>query len=126
MTFSGSTVAKSVNGLRIKAKSGTTGTISGITYKDITLDTISKYGILIEQNYDGGDLDGKTTTGVPITDLTMDSISGSSAVDSDGTNIAIACGKGSCSGWSWSGVEVTGGSDYKKCTNLPKGATCST
>lgn len=126
VTFSGSTVEKSVNGIRVKAKSGTTGTIKGVTYKDITLKEISKYGILIEQNYDGGDLDGKTTTGLPITDLTISGISGSDAVESSGYNIAIACGDGSCSDWTWSDVTVTGGKDYGKCTNVPSVASCTT
>ncbi|KAK7744505.1 hypothetical protein SLS53_003389 [Cytospora paraplurivora] len=126
ITFSGSTVEKSVNGIRIKGKSGETGTIKGVTYKDITLKEISKYGILIEQNYDGGDLDGTTTTGVPITDLTISGISGTDAVDSDGYNIAIACGDGSCSDWTWTDVDVTGGKDYGSCTNVPSVASCST
>lgn len=125
VTFSSSTVENSVNGIRIKAKSDETGTISGVTYKDITLKSISDYGILIEQNYDGGDLDGETTTGIPITDLTISGISGSGAVDSDGYNIVIACGNGSCSGWTWSDVSVSGGDDYSDCTNIPSGATCS-
>lgn len=29
-----------------------------------------RYGILIEQNYNGGDLKGTATSGIPITDLT--------------------------------------------------------
>lgn len=123
VTFSGSTVKNSVNGLRVKAKSGETGTIKGVTYKDITLDSISKYGILIEQNYDGGDLDGDTTTGIPITDLTMDGVTGS--VESSGYNVVIACGDGSCSDWTWDSVDVTGGKSYaSKCTNIPSGASC--
>lgn len=53
-------------GIRIKAIEGDTGTISGVLYDDITLSSISKYGILIEQNYDGGDLDGGTaSSGIP-------------------------------------------------------------
>ncbi|KUI72794.1 hypothetical protein VM1G_08430 [Cytospora mali] len=124
VTFSGSTVQSSVNGVRIKAKSGETGSISGITYKDITLKDISKYGILIEQNYDGGDLDGKITTGIPITGVTMSGITGTGAVDSDGYNVAIACGSGSCSNWTWSGVSVTGGKTYS-CSNVPSSASCS-
>lgn len=54
--------------------------------------SISKYGILIEQNYDGGDLDGTTTTGIPITDLVIKNIVGGDAVASSGYNIVIACG----------------------------------
>lgn len=115
-----------VSGIRIKATSGDTGTIKGVTYSGITLQSISKYGIIIEQNYDGGDLDGTTTTGIPITNLTVKNISGAGAVASSGYNVVITCGSGSCSSWTWSGVDVTGGKDYGSCTNVPSVASCST
>ncbi|KAK9772170.1 putative Endopolygalacturonase [Seiridium cardinale] len=126
VTFSNSEVKNSVNGIRIKATSGDTGTITGVTYSGITLQTISKYGILIEQNYDGGDLDGTATSGIPITDLVIEDIAGSGAVDSDGYNIVIVCGSGACSDWTWSDVVVTGGDDYGSCSNVPSVASCST
>ncbi|KAL2837557.1 glycoside hydrolase [Aspergillus pseudoustus] len=126
VTFKDSTVTKSDNGIRIKASSGDTGEIKGVTYSGITLSSINKYGILIEQNYDGGDLHGDPTDGIPITDLTIENISGSGAVASDGTNIAIVCASGACSDWTWSEVDVTGGEDYDSCENVPSVASCST
>ncbi|KAL4971585.1 Endopolygalacturonase [Aspergillus desertorum] len=126
VTFKDSTVSDSVNGIRIKAKSGETGEIKGVTYSGITLESISKYGILIEQNYDGGDLDGEVTSGIPITDLTVENIYGSGAVDSDEYNIVIVCGDDACSDWTWSNVEVSGGKDYGSCENVPSVASCST
>jgi polygalacturonase len=130
-------------GIRIKASAGDTGTIKGVTYSGITLSSISKcvpissmlgmrsnpavrYGILIEQNYDGGDLKGSPTSGIPITDLTVENISGASAVSSSGYNIAIVCGSGACSNWTWESVDVTGGKDYGSCQNVPSVASCST
>lgn len=96
-----------------------------MTYSEITLTDISKYGILIEQNYDGGDLDGGTpTSGVPITDLVIENISGSDAVASTGYNVVIECGSTGCSDWTWSDVTVTGGETYS-CLNVPSGASCS-
>ncbi|KAI0908750.1 putative extracellular polygalacturonase [Ustulina deusta] len=124
VTFKDSTVTKSVNGIRIKAVAGETGTIKGVTYSGITLSEISKYGILIEQNYDGGDLHGDPTSGVPITDLTVSSIKGSGSVDSDGYNVVIVCGSGACSGWTWSSVSVSGGDAYGSCKNVPSVASC--
>ncbi|KAH8156187.1 hypothetical protein CIB48_g12059, partial [Xylaria polymorpha] len=124
VTFKDSTVTKSVNGIRVKANAGTTGTIKGVTYSGITLSSISKYGILIEQNYDGGDLHGDPTTGVPITDFTVENISGSGSVASGGYNVVVVCGSGACSDWTWSGVDVTGGKDYGSCQNVPSVATC--
>jgi polygalacturonase len=92
-----STVKASQNGVRIKTVYDATGTVSGVTYKDITLSGITKYGVVIEQDYENGSPTGTPTTGVPITDLTLDGITGT--VSSSGTNIYILCGKGSCSDW---------------------------
>lgn len=124
VSFKSSSISNSMNGVRVKARSGDTGSIKSVTYSDITLDGITDYGILIEQNYDGGDLKGDPTTGIPITDLTISGVSGT--VDSDGTNIAIVCGSGSCSDWTWSDVSISGGEDYDSCENVPDEATCST
>ncbi|KAL1835301.1 hypothetical protein VTK73DRAFT_5798 [Phialemonium thermophilum] len=118
------TVKNSANGIRIKATQGETGTITGVTYKQITLQAISKYGILIEQNYKGGDLKGSPTSGIPITHLTVQNIAGSGAVSSSGYNVVIACGSGACSDWTWSGVDVTGGKTYGSCSNVPSVASC--
>ncbi|KAK6079459.1 Polygalacturonase 2 [Seiridium cupressi] len=126
VTFETSTVTKSVNGIRIKTISGDTGTVTDVTYDDITLSSISKYGILIEQNYDGGDLDGTATTGVPITDLTIKNIGGTGAVSSSGYDVVVVCGSSSsCSSWTWSNVTVTGGKTYGSCQNVPSVTKCS-
>ncbi|KAI0399144.1 glycoside hydrolase family 28 protein [Xylaria palmicola] len=124
VTFKDSTVTKSTNGIRIKGNAGTTGTIKGVTYSGITLSKITKYGILIEQNYDGGDLHGDPTSGVPITDLTVKGISGSGAIASSAYNVVVVCGSGACSNWTWSGVKVSGGKNYGSCQNVPSVATC--
>lgn len=84
-----------------------------------------RYGILIEQNYDGGDLKGTATSGVPITDLTIENISGVDAVSSSGYDVVIVCGSSACSDWTWSDVDVTGGTTYSGCTNVPSGISCS-
>ncbi|KAL4958919.1 glycoside hydrolase family 28 protein [Aspergillus stella-maris] len=122
VTFEDSTVSNSDNGIRIKAKSGESGEIKGVTYSGITLDSINKYGILIEQNYDGGDLHGDPTSDLPITDLTVSNVSGS--VSSDGHNIAIVCGSSGCSDWTWDSVDVSGGKTYDECENVPSVASC--
>ncbi|KAJ0117308.1 hypothetical protein N8I77_006681 [Diaporthe amygdali] len=126
VTFYNNEVKNSVNGIRVKATEGDTGTIKGVTYQKITLSSISKYGILIEQNYDGGDLDGGTpTSGIPITGLTLNTISGSGAVSSSGYDVVVVCGSGACTGWTWESVTVTGGKKYSSCTNVPSGVACS-
>ncbi|KAF5003512.1 hypothetical protein FDECE_9935 [Fusarium decemcellulare] len=126
VTFENSEVSNSVQAIRVKTVKGATGSVTGVTYSGITMSNISKYGILIEQNYDGGDLHGDPTSDLPITDLTIKDITGSGAVDSKGTNIAIVCGSSGCSDWTWSNVKVTGGKDYDSCQNVPSVASCST
>lgn len=124
VTFSKSTVKNSDNGIRIKAKKNTTGKISDITYEDITLDNIAKYGVLIEQNYDGGDLHGDPTSDLPITDVTVNGLHGDGAVASKGHNLAIVCGSSGCSDWTWTDVKVSGGKTYDSCQNVPSVASC--
>ncbi|PVH80831.1 glycoside hydrolase family 28 protein [Cadophora sp. DSE1049] len=114
-----STIKNSDNGVRIKTVSGATGSVSGVTYKNIVLSNIAKYGIVIEQDYENGSPTGTPTTGVPITGLTVSGITGS--VASGATRVYILCGKGSCSNWTWSGVTFTGGKTSTKCSNIPSG-----
>ncbi|GMF66762.1 unnamed protein product [Aspergillus oryzae] len=117
-----STVVDSDNGIRIKTISGATGSVSGVTYENITLKNIKKNGIVIEQDYKNGGPTGKPTTGVPITDLTVNGVTGS--VASKATPVYILCGKGSCSDWTWKGVSISGGKKSDKCQNIPSGASC--
>lgn len=116
-------ISNSDNGVRIKTISGATGTVKNVTYKSITLSNIAKYGVVIEQDYENGSPTGTPTTGVPITDLTLSSVTGS--VASSATDVYILCGKGSCSSWKWSGVSVTGGKKSTKCSNIPSGSGAS-
>lgn len=93
--------------------------------KKTKLTSAYRYGIIIEQNYDGGDLVGSATSGIPIRNLVIENIAGSGAVESSGYNIVITCGSGACSDWTWSDVTVTGGKTYADCTNVPSGISCS-
>ncbi|KAF2114335.1 endopolygalacturonase [Lophiotrema nucula] len=117
-----STIKNSQNGVRIKTVYDATGSVSNVTYKDITLSGITKYGIVIEQDYENGSPTGTPTTGVPITDLTVSGVTGS--VSSSATDVYILCGKGSCSDWTWTGNKVTGGKTSTSCSNIPSGASC--
>lgn len=120
--ISGSTIVDSDNGVRIKTVSGATGSVSGVSYSDITLKNIKKYGIVIQQDYENGSPTGKPTTGVPITDLTIKNVKGT--VASSGTDVYILCGRSSCSNWTWTGNSVTGGKKSTSCSNVPSGASC--
>ena len=101
-------------GVRIKTIYGDTGSVSEVTYQEITLSEITEYGIIVEQNYD--DTSEAATTGVPITDFVLDGVQGT--VESTGTDIYIVCGSGSCSDWTWTDVSVSGGKTSSSFTNV--------
>ncbi|KAL6412493.1 putative extracellular polygalacturonase [Ilyonectria robusta] len=118
VTFESSTVTNSDNGIRIKTKSGETGSVSDVTYKDIELSSIANYGIIVDQAYDGDE----ATNGITISGFTLDGIAGT--VDSDADYaIYINCGSDSCTDWTWTDVSVTGADD--SCSNQPSSITCS-
>lgn len=124
VSFKSSTIDGATQGIRVKTMKGESGLVDQVTYSDITLKNIEKYGILIEQNYDGGDLHGDPTSDLPITNLVISDIHGKNAVSSSGKNIAIVCGTTGCSDWTWKNVEVTGGKTYSDCQNVPSVASC--
>ncbi|KAF4441838.1 endopolygalacturonase [Fusarium austroafricanum] len=115
-----SVISNSDNGVRIKAVSGATGSISDVKYDSITLSNIAKYGIVIEQDYENGSPTGIPTAGVPITDVTINKVTGS--VKSSGTNVYILCAN--CKNWTWTNNKVTGGKKSDKCQGVPSGASC--
>lgn len=110
-------------GVRIKTVYDATGSVKDVTYKNIKLSNISKYGIVIEQDYENGNPTGDPSTGVPITDLAVESITGT--VASGATDVYILCGSSaSCSGWTWAGVDISGGKKATNCKSVPNGASC--
>lgn len=121
--FESSSVTNSQNGVRIKTVYDATGSVTGVTYKDITLSGITKYGIVIEQDYENGSPTGTPTNGVTISDLTIDGVTGT--VESSAYDIYILCGSGSCTDWTWEDVDVTGGKTDSSCENVPSGASCT-
>lgn len=117
-----STVSNSANGVRIKTIVDETGSVSDVTYSNIELSGISDYGIVIEQDYKNGGPTGEPSNGIPITDVTIDGVTGS--VDDDAVPVYILCGSGSCSDWTFTGVDISGGEASDECKNVPSGASC--
>lgn len=122
MRILNSSIANSQNGVRIKTVYGATGSVSDVKYEGITLSGITKYGVVIEQDYENGSPTGKPTAGVPITDVTLSGVTGT--VSSKATDVYILCAKGACSNWKWSNVSVKGGKTSSKCSNVPSPAKC--
>nr|ABP88778.1 polygalacturonase 2 [Botrytis cinerea] len=117
--FLSSTVQKSTNGVRVKTVSNTKGSVSGVTFQDITLIGIPGVGIDVQQDYQNGSPTGTPTADVPITGLTMNNVHGTVT---GGQNTYILCAN--CSGWTWNKVAVTGGTVKKACAGVPTGASC--
>ncbi|OJJ46023.1 hypothetical protein ASPZODRAFT_16619 [Penicilliopsis zonata CBS 506.65] len=123
VTFIDSTVTDSENGVRIKTVYDATGTVEDITYSNIKLSGISDYGLVIEQDYENGDPTGTPSNGVTISGVTLTEITGS--VDDDAVEIYILCGDGSCSDWTVSDVDITGGKTSDACENVPSTISCT-
>ncbi|TGO38492.1 hypothetical protein BHYA_0073g00010 [Botrytis hyacinthi] len=116
VTFSDSTITNSQNGCRIKSNSDTTGTIENVTYSNIKMSNISKYGIDVQQDYLNGGPTGKPTNGVTISGITFSSVTGT-ATD-DAYNYYILCGSDSCSDFTFTDVAISGGGKTSTC-NYP-------
>ncbi|KAL4929499.1 glycoside hydrolase family 28 protein [Aspergillus undulatus] len=122
VTISNSQVVDSQNGIRIKTVYGKTGSVSGVTYDNISLSGITKYGVVVQQDYKNGSPTGKPTNGIKVDDITFKKVTGS--VEKKATDVYLLCGSGSCENWTWEGVKVSGGKKSDKCKNVPKGASC--
>jgi polygalacturonase len=116
VTFSNSQISNSQNGCRIKTNSGTTGTVSDIVYENIVLSGITIYGIDVQQDYLNGGPTGDPTNGVIISGLKFSNITGTAT--SAGMDYYILCGSGSCSDFTYSDIDITGGGVASSC-NYP-------
>jgi polygalacturonase len=111
-----------MTGIRIKTEYGATGAVTGVAYSNIALHNIAQYGIVVEQDYKNSGSTGIPTNGVPVTDLTIHNVAGS--ILSTANPVYILCGEGSCEGWAWKNVSITGGKGSTKCQSVPSGISC--
>jgi polygalacturonase len=77
---------------------------------------ISDYGIDIQQDYLNGGPTGDPTNGVTISDVTFTDVTGT--CNDDAYNYYILCGSGSCSGFTFTDVSISGGGEASSC-NYP-------
>lgn len=115
-SFTDSIVTNSENGARIKSNYNTTGFISNITYSNIALSDISKYGIDVQQDYLNGGPTGSPSNGVIITDITFLNVTGTTIAGA--RDYYILCGNGSCSDFVFNDVNIIGGTVADSC-NYP-------
>lgn len=100
-----------------------TGSVSDITYRNIQIESTADnadYGIIVSQSYNG--VKGQPTNGVSIKNFVLQNVTGT--VYKDAVNVYIECGEASCSDWSWTDVNVTGGKKATNCQNVPAGISC--
>ena len=130
VTLTGITITNSMNGFRIKTIQGATGSVSNIKVSDLNMKNIAMFGIVIRQDYknSGSNVPKMSpSNGVTIEHLVLSNIKGS--VEPNAQPIFIYCGDRSCRNWSWSNINIKGGTraGFAKCLNLPKdssGVTC--
>ncbi|KAJ3110987.1 hypothetical protein HK100_002845 [Physocladia obscura] len=97
------TIADSDNGVRVKTVYGaTSGLVSNITYQDITLSNIAKFGVVVRQDYLNGGPTGKAAGQLPIKGLTLKNVHGSVT----GQSVFILCATGECSEFNFSEIAV--------------------
>lgn len=120
---SNSQILSSDNGVRIKTVYGATGSVTNVTYEDIILKHINKFGIVIEGDYNinSGSPTGVATDGVPIKHFILRNVTGT--VKKSGVNVYVLVKK--ASDWYWSDVHVIGGKKIKKCEGIPEGSDIS-
>lgn len=109
-------VTDSENSCRIKSNADTTGSITGVTYKNIILSGITDYGIDVQQDYLNGGATGDPANGVIISDITFDNVTGTCT--DDGIDYYILCGSDSCFSFTFTDISITGGGDAPSC-NYP-------
>jgi polygalacturonase len=108
---SNTTIRNSENGVRIKTyNDATDASVSDVRYKDIKLEGITKFGIIIQQDYRNDGPTGTAGNSVPIKGVTLSNIKGSMK---SGQGVYVNCGKGTCTGWTWSDIDVKGGKVVK-------------
>jgi polygalacturonase len=123
VTFKDSVVLNSENGARLKTNFNTTGSVSNVTWENIRVENISVYGIDIQQDYLNGGPTGTPSNGVIIDGIYMTNVTGT--VLSGADDYYILCGSGSCAGFEFNNVSITGGGN-SSCNFQPDGDfTCA-
>lgn len=108
--ISNCTIRRSENGVRIKTyDDATSASVTGVSYKDITLEDIEKFGIVIQQDYRNEGPTGIAGNTVPITGVKLQNIHGSVS----GQAVYINCGKTTCKDWKFTDIDITGGKVLK-------------
>jgi len=118
---SGTTIVNSENGVRIKVyNDATSASVNDVHYDTITLSGITKYGIIIQQDYTNSGATGTPGTKAPTTNIVLNNIKGSMK---SGEAEYILCGN--CSKFTFTNIAITGATKASSCTGIsPKPSGC--
>ncbi|KAJ3143168.1 hypothetical protein HK100_006463 [Physocladia obscura] len=106
VTVKNCTVQSSEFGIRIKTiYNATSGSVSAISFQNISLVNISTMGIVVRQDYLNGGPIGTAVSKIPITGVKMTNIHGT--VNSGAASVFILCATSTCTGFDWSQIDVT-------------------
>jgi polygalacturonase len=114
-------IVDSQNGVRIKVYNDATNAhVNNVRYSDITLSGITKYGIIIQQDYTNSGATGQPGKNAPITNVVLSNIRGSMT-----KGIAEYINCGNCNSFSFSGISIGGATKANNCTGIsPKPSGC--
>uniref|UniRef100_A0A6P7FT70 endo-polygalacturonase n=1 Tax=Diabrotica virgifera virgifera TaxID=50390 RepID=A0A6P7FT70_DIAVI len=122
-----SVIARSANGIHVKTHADAyNGRIQNVTYENIFMSGLINYGINVQQDYVNGSATGVANNNIPIYNLNLINIRGT-VRDSDSEKsmpVYINCGKSACHEWSWSNINIAGGSNSSICNYTPDGYQC--
>lgn len=79
----------------------------------------NSYAIDVQQDYENGSPTGDPGSDCPVSGVTFSDITGTTSGD-DAYNYYVLCGDGSCTDFTWTNIDVTGG--QTSCT--PSGSIC--
>ncbi|RUS27260.1 glycoside hydrolase, partial [Jimgerdemannia flammicorona] len=100
------TISNSQNGVRIKAYADATGGVAkNIHYTDITLSSITQYGVIIQQDYTNKGSTGLPGGGALISNVDLKNVHGTI---SGGKRVYILCAN--CANFDFQNIDITGGS----------------
>jgi polygalacturonase len=117
--ISDSIIRNSENGVRIKTQYEGHGSVDDVLYENIKLENITKFGIIIEQDYRNLGPTCIPTDGVPISHVRLRNIHGN--VASKAVPIAVICA--ACKNWEWDHIDVRG-KKINLCIGVPGGVPC--
>nr|CCJ09446.1 glycoside hydrolase family 28 protein [Phaedon cochleariae] len=122
ITYEDCSIGGSLVGIHVKTHpAGGHGTVNQVTYRNIEIKDVTKFGVEIQQDYPKGD--GNSANNINIYNMNLINVTGS-VKGSKAIGVRVSCGSGSCSDWNWSDVKITGSHKKDSCNFHPNGYKC--